>query len=188
MKSPTTLILALATLALLSGIAGLLVHLSFSKTETNSDAGSTQTALHGSQIVDTQYSTSPNGDQTLSASGQSPANAFISGVDVATTTWDAGDYYILHFADDEALAPDYEIYYFQNEDFFHVGIFEEPIGEVRRTATADLANRLSMSESELCALPVRVTIPKALNSYYARTNLGLPGCLDSTLFSGDPVY
>jgi hypothetical protein len=89
----------------------------------------------------------------------------------ATTTFDTADYHLTYFEFDKS---------------FLVSILAEPLGEIRRSASADLANRLGVSEKDLCNLIIVVSVPRDVNSYFIGMDLGLPGCPEAYRFDGDP--
>lgn|GEM_PF-6992619 len=55
-------------------------------------------------------------------------------------------------------------------------ILKEPIGEVRRSATKDLIEKLAISNVDVCTLVADVNVPYFVNEFYSAKNLGFPGC------------
>ncbi len=83
---------------------------------------------------------------------------------------------------------DYTVFFYPKEGTFLITILQEPIGEVRRRMAADLADRLSVSEEDLCDLYVEVYTRPFLNPVYSAKNLGFPGCSNAVRFAGDPTF
>lgn len=115
-----------------------------------------------------------------------------SGVTLTGTSTSDGGYYLVAQPYPEGVTPviggedaSYEILYFPLDSSFLISILHEPIGEVRREAALDLAERLGLSSTELCAVVVQVGTPVWVNDFYGARSLGLPGCPGSIQMSGD---
>ena len=79
----------------------------------------------------------------------------------------------------------YEIFYSPEDTFFIVVILKEPIGEVRRSATKNLIEKLGISNADVCTLVADVNVPYFVNEFYSGKNLGFPGCPSAEKFEGD---
>lgn len=102
-----------------------------------------------------------------------------------TTSFDE-NFYVSYPADQNSDL-EYEINYLSSDHTFTVVLAKEPIGEMRRKAADDLAQRLGVSASDLCALDALVVAPRWVSDYYADQNLGFPGCANGVRFEGDPA-
>lgn len=122
-------------------------------------------------------------------SGVTEVRDFTKDIDVTTTT--ESDAFLIAFPKEFEFSDtglQYEISYIPEEQRIYLSIFKEPIGNIRRTASNDLMQRLGVSSKELCTLDVLVVAPRWVNDYYADKNLGFPGCPGATKFSGDPIF
>lgn len=111
-----------------------------------------------------------------------------------TSTTDAG-YYIVAALYAEGVVPipggenpRYQIDYFPGDSSFSVYILQEPVGEVRQEAIADLSARIGVSGAELCSLVIEVGTPTWVNDFFGARSLGVPGCPGSVEISGDPQF
>lgn len=73
-------------------------------------------------------------------------------------------------------APPYVIGYIVQTHYFNVGLYAEPIGQVRIEAEQYLLNMLGITEEEACTLKYMVSVPNNVNSYYSGQNLGFSFC------------
>lgn len=134
----------------------------------------------------------PNAASTISVrtlNGFVDVRDFTKDVGVATTT-EGDSFYVAYPAEGVSAYKklDYEIDYIPSEHRISILIYKEPIGDIRRQVSDDLAKRLGVSPLELCALDVLVVAPRWVNEYYADKNLGFPGCPGATKFNGDPTF
>lgn len=73
-------------------------------------------------------------------------------------------------------APPYVIEYIAATHYFNIGLYAEPIGQVRRDAEQYLLTTLGVSQDAACALKYMVSVPDKVNSYYSGQNLGFSFC------------
>lgn len=195
-----TLIIATVTLLLLltvgTGVTYILFFAQEEKIPVSSDPFSnsfpflgqkknTYSSALGNENQDTVGT--PAGTISIHAlDGFSNVRDFTKDVDVGMTV--EGDAFYITSPSDITLSErdlEYEISYTPDEKRIVVAIFREPIGEVRRKVSSELAKRLGISSMELCALDVLVIAPRWVSDYYADTNLGFPGCPGAVKFQGD---
>lgn len=163
-------------------------------------SGSTTTAETSTPAA---ASTAPNGEimstgNRSSQRGSSPAllvvktatgtisvKDFTVGPGISKTT---GTFYVTYPATGDITTPgsiEYQIFYFTDDRSFLVAILKEPIGVIRRRASADLANRLGISRTLLCNLVSNVTVAPGTNDEYDGLSLGFPNCPGARRFIGD---
>lgn len=134
----------------------------------------------------TSFPTPSSSGQGGRGTGLSVADDFIAGTDVVTSISNPDNLYVVYPPDNvSSTTSEYEINYFPSTQSFIIGIFQEPIGEIRRRVAADLAGRLHVSGKDVCALSVNIIVPVWVNEYYAHQNIGFPGCPGAVKFQGD---
>lgn len=200
MNPRSTLLIAVVTLILILGMgAGIVYTLFFTPKETASSSSD-----YFSNLL--PFSNSKEGNATLPSSqgtqtdmlkttgtipvqtlgGVMEARDFTKDSDVATTTEDDAFFVAVpkefEFSD---TGLQYEFGYIPDEQRIYVFLYTEPIGEIRRKATDDLAQRLNLSAKELCTLDVLVIAPRWVSEYYVDTNLGFPRCPGAVKFQAD---
>lgn len=79
----------------------------------------------------------------------------------------------------------YEMLYFPSTGSFIIFIFSEPIAELRRTMTTDLATRLGVSDQEVCYVLATVRVTASANQFYSGRNIGFSGCKNADKLPGD---
>lgn len=84
-----------------------------------------------------------------------------------------------------ALEKGYEINFEPHTRAFTIFIFKEPIGEVRRAMTNDLAQRLGVEAHDLCNLVAYVWVSPLANKLFTARNIGFSGCAGAPVFPGD---
>ena len=72
--------------------------------------------------------------------------------------------------------PPYVIGYIATTHYFNIGLYQEPIGHVRREAEQYLLNALGISQEAACALKYMVSVPEDVRAIYASQNLGFSFC------------
>lgn len=202
MNPRSTLLIAIVTLILILGMgAGIVYTLFFTPKETASSSSD-----YFSNLL--PFSNSKEGNATLPSSqgtqtdikttgtipvrtlgGMMETRDFTKDTDVTITT--EGDAFLLAFPKEFEFSDtglQYEISYIPEEQRIYLSILKEPIGDIRRTASNDLTQRLNISSKELCVLDVLVVAPRWVNDYYADKNLGFPGCPGAVKFQGDPTF
>ena len=135
-----------------------------------------------------------SGGSTSTAAGNTAYSVPISsGVSIATRDFlhdpatvadqsNRGYYYIGYHQstgpqDTTATAnPPYVIEYIAQTHYFNIGLYQEPIGQVRRAAEQYLLNTLGISSDEACTLKYMVSVPDKVNSVYSGENLGFSFC------------
>ncbi|TAJ13161.1 hypothetical protein EPO56_03370 [Patescibacteria group bacterium] len=192
MKPLNTLLLALATLLLIV-LGGGLYFISSNKTSDTSVIPVSLSSLF------TPTRTTPNNsqnNQTTQASsttfelkgvdGMLPARDFLSDQDIASST-ELGSflYWAETLTEGSSKTPSYEIYFLEKDSLFIVVLLQEPIGEVRRSATNALVEKLGINQEDVCKLSAEVNVPYYVNEFYSAQNLGFPNCEGSVKFSGD---
>lgn len=188
-----TIVLAVATLALI-GFTGTLYFLAQVPSARPSDTPPVSTLL----------GTNPRagGNTTPVGTGNPPPNT----LEIASSN--GGSIFVRDFTKDTGVASTtppssflswfpnsevgtttaesaYEILYSPGGTFFIVVILKEPIGEVRRTATKNLIEKLGISNADVCTLVADVNVPYFVNEFYSGKNLGFPGCPSAEKFEGD---
>ncbi|MBP6946335.1 MAG: hypothetical protein KBC74_00990 [Candidatus Pacebacteria bacterium] len=189
-----TLVLAVATLALI-GFTGTLYFLAQVPTPrpngtspintlpgTNSQVGS------NTPVVGNTRKPSQNTLEIASSNdGSIFVRDFTKDIGVASTTPPSS--FLSWFPNSEVATTSaestYEIFYSPEGTFFIVVILKEPIGEVRRSATKNLIEKLGISNADVCTLVADVNIPYFVNEFYSGKNLGFPGCSGAEKFEGD---
>jgi len=85
-------------------------------------------------------------------------------------------------ADATAMAdPPYVIAYIATTHYFNIGLYQEPIGQVRKEAEQYLLKMLGISQEAACALKYMVSVPEDVNAIYASQNLGFSFCPGATI-------
>jgi len=77
--------------------------------------------------------------------------------------------------------PPYLIEYIKETQYFNIGLFKEPIGEVRLAAEQFLMADLGITQAQMCQLNYMVSVPDSVNSQYAGRNLGFSFCPGATV-------
>lgn len=75
----------------------------------------------------------------------------------------------------------YHILYMPEDSYFLISLYEEPLGEVRRRAEAELRSTLRLSDAALCSLNAEVLTTIDVNEQYSGQNLGLSFCAGSVV-------
>jgi hypothetical protein len=107
---------------------------------------------------------------------------FIANDTTVTDPHNPGYYYLgNHFPfDGSAQAdPPFTITYIESTQFFNIGIYAEPLGEVRKQAEQYLKNQLGISEEDMCTLNYSLSTTVHVNPYYGGTSLGFSFCKGS---------
>ena len=80
-------------------------------------------------------------------------------------------------ADATATAdPPYVIGYVATTHHFNIGLYREPIGQVRKEAEQYFLKALGISQEAACVLKYMVSVPEDVNVVYASQNLGFSFC------------
>ena len=203
MNTPTTYLIA-GSAALIVLLAGLFFYGTFiaPATPSTENRGTIQSPFDETVIpsptvtLPSQPGGAKNPDETTTsgtlevrtAGGMATVSDFRAAKDVASST--DGSYYFVSGAQIQIgttteSIPEYQIYYFPADQTFLVSLLQEPLGEVRKRATQDLASRLNIPPEGICSLVAEVTIPRDVNQFYSGKSLGFPGCSGATKFPGD---
>jgi hypothetical protein len=75
---------------------------------------------------------------------------------------------------------DFTIYFDSTSGFFTIGIFAEPLGQVRLIMEQTLANALGIRQQDLCRLKYYVGTTSYVNPAFAGKNLGFSFCYGAT--------
>jgi len=95
-----------------------------------------------------------------------------------------GQYFLGNFIDPTVENPPqvpYAIEYNSNTQFFSMALFQEPISESRRGAEQFLMRFLGLSETQLCQLNYRISVPNRVNQIFAGVSLGFSFCPGSVV-------
>ncbi|TAK59016.1 hypothetical protein EPO14_01710 [Patescibacteria group bacterium] len=187
-----TLVLAVATLALI-GFTGTLYFLAQVPSARPSDTPPVSTLLGtnpragGNTTPAGTGNPPPNTLEIASSNGPILVREFTKDIGVASTTPPSS--FLSWFPNSEVSTTTaesaYEILYSPEGTFFIVVILKEPIGEVRRSATKNLIEKLGISNADICTLVADVNVPYFVNEFYSAKNLGFPGCPGAEKFEGD---
>lgn len=188
-----TLVLAVATLALI-GFTGTLYFLAQVPSARPSDTppvstlpGTNPQAGGNTTVAGNTGNPPPNTLEIASSNGPILVRDFTKDAGVASTTPPSS--FLSWFPNSEVSTTTaesaYEILYSPEGTFFIVVILKEPIGEVRRSATKNLIEKLGISNADICTLVADVNVPYFVNEFYSAKNLGFPGCPGAEKFEGD---
>lgn len=189
-----TLVLAVATLALI-GFTGTLYFLAQVPSARPSDTPPVSTlpdtnprAGGNTTVGGNTGNPSSNTLEIASSNGGSIfVRDFTKDAGVASTT--PHSFFLSWFPNSElgttTVESAYDISYSPEGTFFIVVILKEPIGEVRRSATKNLIEKLGISNADVCTLVADVNVPYFVNEFYSAKNLGFPGCPGAEKFEGD---
>lgn len=204
-STQTALVILIITIAG-TILAALAVFVWFQTRPPSSDASSTSSnpfsIFYGKKpVVITPIVSTTTTSATISVAlkdgGVTTVRDFLNdpGVLLTGTSTTDGGYYIVAASYPEGIVPipggedpKYQIDYFPGNSSFSIYILQEPVGDVRREAIADLSARIGVSGSELCSLVIEVGTPVWVNEYFGARSLGVPGCSGSVEISGDPKF
>jgi hypothetical protein len=74
----------------------------------------------------------------------------------------------------------YSIVYSKKDQSFTIGIWKEPVGDIRQQAERDLQEKLGLQEPIMCRLRYTVLIPNDVNAVYIGKNIGFSFCPGAT--------
>lgn len=80
---------------------------------------------------------------------------------------------------EQPLSP-YIITYVASDQSFNIGLFKEPLGDVRKQAEQDFLTKLGVTQAEACRLKHVVQTPFWVSSFYGGKNLGFSFCPGAT--------
>ncbi len=76
--------------------------------------------------------------------------------------------------------PPYLILYIDNTHYFNITLLTEPLADTRVTAEEYLQARLGLSESDMCQINYRLSVPNSVSQVYAGEDLRFSFCIDAT--------
>lgn len=77
------------------------------------------------------------------------------------------------------LEKDFNLTYYEPDDYFIVSLENEPLAEVRVAAESMLMQQLGISREQLCLLNASVMTRTGVNAFYAGRELGFSNCPNS---------
>ncbi|OGC80805.1 hypothetical protein A2943_02940 [Candidatus Adlerbacteria bacterium RIFCSPLOWO2_01_FULL_51_16] len=95
-------------------------------------------------------------------------------------TNNVGHYYLSGGVDIGNSNNSYSILYIESDQSFNVTLLEEPLGDTRTKAEAELIQKLGISKNDMCFLRYVVGTPYWVNEIYAGKNLGFSFCPGAT--------
>ena len=78
--------------------------------------------------------------------------------------------------------PKYQIFYYPEEQAFHISIIDGPLVQVQKEAEREFMRQMGVSVEQLCSLAVTVNTPSFVSVEYSGKNLGLsffPGAISA---------
>lgn len=85
------------------------------------------------------------------------------------------------------MIPDYSITYNSDSKIFTITLYNDSLLENRQKAATDLAELLTIPQSELCSLNVQVIIPQSVNVDYSNRNMSFAFCPEGVDLQGVPA-
>ena len=79
----------------------------------------------------------------------------------------------------DAKNPDYDTLFYPESNTFDIMLFTFPLEETRKRAGKYLAEKIGVSESDLCQFKIIVNVSPSTSSFLSGKNLGLSGCAGS---------
>lgn len=158
------IIIAVIALALL--LVGFLMLAVNKKVSTQTTTSTTSFPISGTATT-----------ATTSGTGNSSSNRnFLQDADTVPDPVNKGYYYLGNYTYGGQKSVPYEIEYIDSTNYFNVTLLQEPLGQVRKDAGADLMRRLGITQSQMCDLNYTVSTPDFVNSYYSGVSLGFDFC------------